>query len=166
MNTVNRTRKQNYRADYFKSGSVFGALSEPAIEFMINEGKILSYEKGEFIFEFGEKVSSFFIIIEGEVDFYKQHNEAIYHTRTVSFGEALGFVSMIALHDRVGSAKAKTDCVLLEVNNDLFNQFHDQYAFDFGILILNLARDMARAVRHVSNVLVEKETILDTTRIN
>ncbi|TDO96930.1 cyclic nucleotide-binding domain-containing protein [Marinomonas balearica] len=166
MNTVKENNKTGYLARDFKNGSVFGALSEQSVDFMIKNGRVFSYHSGESIFEFGEKVKSFFIVLEGEVDFYKQHNDAVCHTRTVTYGEALGFVSMIALHDRVGSAKAKTDCVLLEINNELFNALHDRYAFDFGILILNLARDMARSVRQISNALVDKEVVLDTTRIN
>jgi len=65
---------------------------------------------------------------------------------------------MIALHDRVGNVYAKEDSLLLEISSQLFSDFHDHYPFDFGILLMNLSRDMARTIREISNTLVTKET--------
>jgi len=62
---------------------------------------------------------------------------------------------MIALHDRVGRAVAREDSVLLEISSDVFGELHRAYPLDFGLLTLNLARDMARVIRKLSDALVE-----------
>ena len=65
----------------------------------------------------------------------------------VAFGEQIGYVSMIGLFQRLGDGRAHGPTVLLEVSSDLFHQLHEEFAFDFGILMLNLSREMARAIR-------------------
>ncbi|MEL0614415.1 cyclic nucleotide-binding domain-containing protein [Marinomonas arenicola] len=140
-----------------KEGSIFGALSANAIQYLLDHGTIHEAKKGDEVFHYQDKGESFFAVLHGSLDFFKQHHHKELHTRDIEFGEALGFVSMIALHDRVGTAYAKEDSLLLEVSSTLFSDFHDQYPFDFGILLINLARDMARNIRELSNALVSHE---------
>jgi CRP-like cAMP-binding protein len=143
-----------------KTASIFGALSEPAIQYLIQNGVLKPYFKNDEIFSYGEKGGHFHIVLDGYLDFYKHHNHKNTLTRTIRFGEVIGFVSMIALHDRVGSLYAHEDCLLLEISSNLFSDFHDNYPFDFGILLMNLSRDMARTIRTLSNALVENNVVL------
>lgn len=137
------------------TASILGAISEDAISFLLETGCIYRADKGEKIFGYGDKGSSFFIVGHGQVDFYKHHNGESLLTREVTFGTELGFVSMIALHDRTGEAFAHEDSIVIEISSDVFAQFHEKYPFDFGIITLNLARDMARTLRSLANSLVD-----------
>ncbi|MCB1880481.1 MAG: cyclic nucleotide-binding domain-containing protein, partial [Gammaproteobacteria bacterium] len=56
---------------------------------------------------------------------------------------------------RRGSAYAAEESVVLEVSSLLFNQLHKVLPTDFGVLLLNLARGMARRIRELNNMLVE-----------
>lgn len=143
-----------------KEGSIFGALSDASIQYLLENGKIHLALKGDKIFQYGSKGDSFHAVLHGSLDFYKQHKNKVVHTRSIEFGEAIGFVSMIALHNRVGIVYAKEDSVLLEVTSQLFSDFHDNYPFDFGILLMNLSRDMARTIRVLSNALVTNKVDL------
>lgn len=144
-----------------KSASIFGALSASGIQFLLDQGKLLTFEKDDEIFAYGDKGNSFYVVLEGELDFYKQHDSKKTFTRTIHFGEAIGFVSMIALHQRVGSLVAVKEGMLVEVSSEVFSDFHDQHPFDFGILLMNLARDMGRTIRALSNALVEHNVTID-----
>ncbi|MGO3454082.1 MAG: cyclic nucleotide-binding domain-containing protein [Marinomonadaceae bacterium] len=141
-----------------KTGSVFGALSEESIDYLLQRGVIYSAIKEESIFQYDDKGDSFYTVLHGSLDYLKHHDNQFVHTRFIEFGESIGFVSMIALHDRVGNVYAKEDSLLLEISSQLFSDFHDHYPFDFGILLMNLSRDMARTIREISNTLVTKET--------
>jgi CRP-like cAMP-binding protein len=145
---------------HLKEGSIFGALSEASIQFLLKEGLLHKVIKGDEIFSYGSKGDSFHTVLHGKLDFYKQHGEKKLRTRTICFGEAIGFVSMIALHERVGNLCALEDSLLLEISSQLFSDFHDQYPFDFGILLMNLSRDMARTIRVLSNALVENDVVV------
>jgi CRP-like cAMP-binding protein len=141
--------------DSLGSGSVFGAISREARRFLVDEGKLFSVAKGDTVFDFGDPGKSFFIVCSGSLDFFKDKDGDRYLTRTIGYGEEIGFVAMIALHDHVGKAVAREDSVILEVSSALFARLHENYPMDFGVLTLNLARDMARVVRKLSDRLVE-----------
>lgn len=137
------------------SGPIFGAISSDAIRFLINNGKLFTVPKGDHVFRYGDKGDHFFIVCKGHIDFLKHHEGEVLHTRCIGFGEELGFVPMIALHNHTGEAIAGEESILLEVSSALFSELHEKYPFDFGVITLNLARDMARVIRKLSNALVE-----------
>jgi CRP-like cAMP-binding protein len=152
--------KYDISPSHLKEGSIFGALSDSSITFLLENGVLHQASKGDEIFSYGNKGASFHTVLYGTLDFYKQHGEKKTRTRTIQFGEAIGFVSMIALHERVGSLYALEDCLLLEISSQLFSDFHDKHSFDFGILLMNLSRDMARTIRVLSNSLVENDVVV------
>lgn len=138
-----------------QGSSIFGALSSNAIRFLLEQGKVYRVQKKDLIFDCGDRGDSFFVVCKGSVDFFKQHLGEYTYTRTSQFGEEVGFVAMIALHDHVGKAVAREDGMVLEISSNLFSELHDKFPFDFGLMILNLSRDMARVIRKLSNILVE-----------
>jgi len=161
MKTVSVTDSEyDISISRLKEGSIFGALSEPAIQYLLDNGILKYAVKGDEIFSYGGKGGYFHIVLHGTLDFYKHHENKSILTRTICFGEVIGFVSMIALHDRVGNLYAHEDSLLLEISSHLFSDFHDDFPFDFGILLMNLSRDMARTIRTLSNVLVENNVII------
>lgn len=144
--------------DQLSDGSIFGALSNEAIKFLLHSGNVISLDKGDQLFRLGEQGDHFFIVLNGKLGFIKHHKEKSFPTRTVEYGEALAFVSMIALHDHTGDAIALEDSLVLEITPQLYGELHQQYPSDFGIMTLNLARDMARTIRKLNNMIVKKST--------
>lgn len=140
----------------FTNASVFGALPEASILWLLKNGKIHSLAKGEYIFTQGQPGNSFHVILDGQISYYKFHDDHYAYIRDYKSGEQIGFMSMIALHNRVGRAEAHQDSITLEIGSDLFHNFHDSWSLEFGILMMNLAREMARTLRSVDNLIVEK----------
>ncbi|WP_067099397.1 Crp/Fnr family transcriptional regulator [Marinomonas atlantica] len=162
MNTVNiKNCPYDLSPETLKTGSIFGALSPSAIDFLVNRGAMLHIESREQLFADGDKGDSFYIIIEGTLNYYLDSNNASSLIRKVSFGQALGYVTMISLCPRNGYAVADTDTTLLEIDYNVFGEFHDRFAFDFGILILNLSRDMARNIQVLSHTLAKAGVSVD-----
>ena len=140
----------------FTNASVFGALSEASILWLLQNGKIHSLDKGEYIFTQGQPGNSFHVVLNGQISYYKFHDDHYAYIKDFKTGEQIGFMSLIALHDRVGRAEAHEDTVTLEIDSGLFHVFHNDRPMEFGILMMNLAREMARTLRSVDNLLVEK----------
>lgn len=165
MNTVS-TKNCPYDlcADTLKTGSIFGALSTSAIDYLVDRGKLTHLETGEVLFNDGDKGDSFYIIITGTLCYYQENTTATSLIRRVSFGQALGYVNMISLSPRNGYARADCDTLILEIDYNVFGEFHDRFAFDFGILILNLSRDMARNIRVLSHTLAEAGVSVDLSK--
>ena len=156
MNVINPENcPEILNPDHLSGGALFGAISPGAVSFLINNGRILKFGKGEQVFNYGDRGESFYIVLDGSLSFYKFHSNTLLHTRDIGFGEETGFVSMIALHDHVGHATANETSLVLEINSELFARLQTEFPADFGIITLNLARDMARVIRKLSNALVE-----------
>lgn len=138
-----------------RTGSVLGALSGEGIAFLLEAGELLGLKSGEVLFDSGEPGDSFYVVCDGEVDFYRRFGDQSRWLRSLGFGSEVGFVGMIALCTRSGKVVAKTDCLLLEISSALFAQLHDQHPVDFGVLLLNLTRDLARLVRKLDDDLLD-----------
>lgn len=138
-------------------GSVFGALTIEATHFLLGQGKLYTVGRGNTVFEYGDRGGRFFVVCKGSLDFFKQHRGKLCHIRVVNFGEETGFVPMIALHDQSGTAIAREDSIVLEISSALYAELQQEYSVDFGLLTLNLAREMARVIDKMGEVLVAEE---------
>ena len=141
--------------DYFKAGSTFGALSEEAIRFLLENGKVIQLDEGDTLFEFGDPGDSFFVILQGRIRFTKPRRKDVTHIRDYTFGQEVGCVAMIGLHDRVGSTHAVEDSIVIEVPCAVFHSLQLNLPTDFGVLLLNLSRELSRRLRESDNKLAE-----------
>ncbi len=147
---------KNHELSSFTNASVFGALPETSILWLLKNGRIHSLDKGEYLFEHGQSGNSFHVILDGQVGYYKFHDGHYAYIKEYQSGQQIGFMSLIALHERVGRAEAHQGTITLEIDSQLFHEFHKHAPLEFGILMINLAREMARTLRSVDNLLVEK----------
>ena len=143
--------------DYFRDASAFGALSDEAIRFLLDNGRALALNQGDLLYEPGDKGDRFYVVLQGALSFYQYHLGEFAYIRDHVFGEELGFVALIALHDRVGKAVTARQGYVLEISSALFHRLRERLPMDFGLLLLNLSREMARTIREMSNIIVEKE---------
>ncbi len=147
---------KNYELASFTNASVFGALPEATILWLLQNGNIYYLVKGENLFTHGKNGDSFNVILDGQISYYKFHDGHYAYIREYKTGEQIGFMSMIALHNRVGRAETHENTKVLEINSHVFHEFHNHAPLEFGILMMNLAREMARTLRTVDNLIVEK----------
>ncbi|GGB86086.1 hypothetical protein GCM10011352_09960 [Marinobacterium zhoushanense] len=139
--------------DYFKGASTFGALSDDAIRFLLENGQVQCVEAGETIFRSGEPGSFFAVVLQGKLGYYREVEQERLLIREIHFGEEVGYVSMIGLFNRKGSVYALESSTVLKVDSNLFFQLHLDFPSDFGILMLNLSRELARTIDGINNKL-------------
>lgn len=140
----------------FTNVSVFGALPESAILWLLENGEIRSFDEGEYLFAHGQAGNSFHVILQGKIGYHKYHDGKYAYIRDYCLGEQIGFMSLIGLHDRVGRAECHPQTISLEIDSTLFQAFHNERPKEFGILMINLAREMARSLRSVDNLIVDQ----------
>ncbi|TDO99723.1 cyclic nucleotide-binding domain-containing protein [Marinomonas balearica] len=147
-----------------KSASIFGALSPEAITFLLEHGALEELDEGEVLFKEDEVADAFYIVLDGSLKLCRGDEKAAdvkFGEGSIGFGEEIGYVTMIALHPRAADVIATQTTLVLKINSYVFGQFHDYHSFDFGILILNLSRDMARKLRMVSEALARHHIDVD-----
>ncbi|MEH6577591.1 MAG: cyclic nucleotide-binding domain-containing protein [Amphritea sp.] len=157
MKSVTETEVFNkYPAEYFKDASTFGAISETTITWLFKHGRIIQLDADDTLFQIDEHGDNFFVILKGSFAYYKSHKGKYAFIRDYKIGEQIGFMSMVALHNRVGTAVANEESLVLEVSNNLFNKLHSFAPEDFALLMMNLAREMARTLRATDNLVVRR----------
>jgi CRP-like cAMP-binding protein len=141
--------------DHLKNAATFGALSDEAIAYLMKNGRIHVLRKGERLIETGKPSGSFFIVLKGSLAYYQALNNHSEHIYDFHFGEAIGFVSMIALTPWPGTTIATSNSHVLEVTSDLFYSMHCEKPLDFGVLLINLSRELARRVLTLIEMVAE-----------
>lgn len=150
------TLLQTLGPEYFRELSSFGALSDRVVRRLLCEGEIFQLDQGEVVYRAGDRTDSFYVVLRGAMNLYVADN--LFHalTRPHLCGEEFGFVTMIGLHDRTATAvAAQADTLVVKVSADQFYELHVSEPDEFGLLLLNLAREMARAVGTLSRTILQ-----------
>lgn len=156
METVNGNELiERFGMAYFQGASVFGALSADTVAFLLQRGRVLHLHEGDVVYEPGDPGDRFYVVLQGSLAFYQCHLGKFAFIRDHLFGEEMGFVAMIALHERIGRAVAREDGYVVEITAGLFHALQKHDPAQFGVFLLNLSREMARTIREVSNLIVE-----------
>ncbi|WP_421870511.1 Crp/Fnr family transcriptional regulator [Motiliproteus sp.] len=147
---------QQLGIDYVRDASTLGALSEQALNYLFRNGELIFLEKDDVLFRLGDGADCFHVVLQGSIRLVKPRRDGrIAHIRDYPFGHEIGFVAMIGLHGRIGNALANEPSCLLRVSYGLFDALHDELPNDFGILLLNLSREMSRRLRDADNRLAD-----------
>lgn len=129
---------------------LLAGLKLPALELLAAEGVVASFLAGAFIVREGDPGHSFFILFQGAVEVLKTNGagQAVLLARLEAetfFGE----MCVVNPVPRAASVRVLDPVRAIEIRagtlHHLFQQMPDQYA----IMLLNLARDMARRLRHL-----------------
>lgn len=141
-------KNREFTVDSLRELSMFGALSNEAVGYLLNNGQVYEMEVGDRLFSYGDRSDEFYIIISGEVVFY-QRKDCGGHgvpVRKYLSGEQLGFVGMIGLHTRRGDGIMDQSGFVLKISSALFQGFCESFSEEFKVLMINVAREMSREI--------------------
>jgi CRP-like cAMP-binding protein len=145
---------EEFGMDYFKKASTLGSLSNNALTYLFEKCIISQLDKGEQLFAYDEPGDNFVVVLKGTIQFYKGKQQST-HIRDYLFGQEGGSVAMIGLYNRVGDAFAGEHSIALKVSFNLFHSLHETFPTDFGILLLNLSRKIAKRLREFDDKLAK-----------
>ncbi|MCP4874765.1 MAG: Crp/Fnr family transcriptional regulator [Gammaproteobacteria bacterium] len=138
---------------YMRELSTFGALSDEVITDILCNGVIRRLAKGEFITRVDEVVGEFQVVLRGKMAYYKRFEGHDVLTRHFCQGQQVGFDEMIGMTAQNGTDVALEDTILLDISTEHFFSLHVNYPADFGLLMINLARELAREIEILEDVI-------------
>jgi signal-transduction protein with cAMP-binding, CBS, and nucleotidyltransferase domain len=133
--------------------STFGALSSDVIADLLQNGVIRHYQKGEYVVRVDQTADDFQIILRGRVAYYRCFDGCDVLTRYFDQGEQMGFDQMIGLLKQNGTDVAQEDSLIVDISGEQFFKLRADFPADFGLLMINLAREMAREIEILENVI-------------
>lgn len=133
--------------------ATFGALSDAAIQDLLVKGTIWQRDKGDVV-ELTDKVlGSFFVVLRGDIAWYQHCEDRDVLTRHFRNGEQMGFDAMIGMRPCSGAEVPAEPSLILEISSDQFFQFHLDFPADFGLLMINLSRELSREIAMLESAL-------------
>ena len=139
--------------EYLHELSTFGALSEAVISDLLHNGVIHQLDKGEYVSRVERVAEDFQVVLSGRVAYYRHFDDCHVLTRYFGQGEQMGFDQMIGLLTQDGTDVAVEESLVLDISNKQFSRLHVGFPADFGLLMINLARELAREIEILENVI-------------
>jgi len=138
---------------------VLTGINPAAQTLLAEEGIVREFSPDTWIVREGERGNSLFILVEGDVDVIKKaetpHAVTLATLRKANF---FGEMCIVEPMPRAASVRTLTPVKAIEIKAitlyHLFQRMPDQYS----IVILNLARDMARRLRQLDEAFAARAT--------
>ncbi len=138
---------------YLNELSTFGALSDEVIANLLNNGVIRQYARGEYLTRLNQVAVDFQVLLRGRIAYYKRFEDCDVLTRNFNQGEQIGFDLMIGLTNHQGTDVVQKDSLVLDISSEQFYKLHVDFPADFGLLMINLSRELAREIEILENVI-------------
>ncbi|MBN2874436.1 MAG: cyclic nucleotide-binding domain-containing protein [Spirochaetales bacterium] len=136
--------------------SLFGGLTTEQIELIRPLMGSASFAAGEAIITEGQPNDSIYFIIEGRVDISRQG----VHIVDLPEGQTFGEMELLDIMPSVATVTAAVPVRVAIISNRCVRTIYSHDAKVFGIVMMNLARDLSRRLRHMD------EIACDTTGTN
>jgi CRP/FNR family cyclic AMP-dependent transcriptional regulator len=138
---------------------VLAGTDSAAQMLLAREGIVHDFAPGAWIVREGAEGHALFILVEGEVDIVKQAGLA--HAVTLARlhrGAFFGEMCVVEPQPRAASVCAVTAVRAIEIKAATLHHLFKQMPGQYSIVLLNLARDMARRLRHLDEVFAARAT--------
>jgi len=142
---------------HFQGVPIFAGLSEEAINLLVEHAREVVAQPGELIVKEGESGNRFFLIGDGEVRVVKhlggEHEAELARLKARNF---FGEMCILETLPRSASVQAVLPTVVYSVSSMDFLHLYKALPSQYGILLLNLARDLSRRLRHLDEAFAAK----------
>ena len=125
-------------------------LNFAALSLLEREGAVRTFLPGDLIVREGDAGHSLFIIILGDVEVIKQHGSvhAVLLAR-LHAGTFFGEMCVVDPVPRAATVRASAEVTVFEITSATLYHLYRQMPDQYSVLILNVARDMARRLRRL-----------------
>src|SRR5581483_10563519 len=133
--------------------AIFGGTTEQQQQGIITRLQHGFVSKGTEIFRKGEAASHIYIIASGGVDLIIPDSEAPIVKKKISVGECFGHVALISMQPHTVSAIASEETEMIVLSKRALIDLKHEDLELFALLVLNIARELARRLRFTDEML-------------
>jgi CRP-like cAMP-binding protein len=137
-----------------KCVTVFSGFSEEQIQNICEKCSYIDAEDGDVILEEKKPATEIFIILKGRVTIVLNIHENPLEIVEFSAGNCIGEASVIGIQPHSASAIAKGNATMLVLTRQVLMQLYDSDKSLFSLLILNIARELARRLYRTDGILL------------
>jgi len=141
------------RVELLQRMPVFGALSEPALNLLLEKSKHAEVAAGDWFFREGDEARSMYVLESGHAVVTRQWQGREIELNRFGPGDCFGEMALMDLHPRSAAVRAIEDCVAIEFGPDEMLHLHEADLEQFALLQMNLGRELSRRLRATDELL-------------
>ncbi len=141
--------------------SFLGGVSDAERSEVFRRLEMGHFKKGEYICKRGEEPSHIYIINKGKVDLLITDNEVSVKKREFNVGDCFGEAAMLSMINNTACFVAAEDSELIMLSRRALNKLRGEDPKLFTILMINLARELARKLQYSDGILLRHEHEMD-----
>ena len=134
--------------------SIFAGLSESQLYTLFQLLNKVSFKANESVFKQGDHPDHIFIVKKGKVKLVVWEDETPLELIVFEEGHCFGEASVIGIQPHKGSAIAVSDIELIVLSKKALMSIYESDKELFGILILNIAREVCRRLHSTDDILL------------
>ncbi len=142
---------------YLARVTIFAGIDEKGLKHLYEYASVCSYAENEYIIKKDTPGREILVLLEGHVKIMLgvEDNEERFEIIELKPGDCFGEVSMLGILNHSATAVASTQSSLLVLSRQLFMDVFNQNPRLFSILILNIARELARRLHKTDEILLQ-----------
>jgi CRP-like cAMP-binding protein len=149
--------------------SMFGGITDAQQNEIFSRLEIGAFKRGETIFREGDEPTHIYIVKSGLIGLFIEDKELKVEKKRLGKGECFGHVALMSINKHSISAVAVVDSEIIVFSRDLLQKLHHEDSQLFALLILNIARELARRLQFTDAMLLKamhpQEHRADTRKI-
>jgi len=131
-----------------KRVSIFAGLDEEALNVLTDHAQEIIAPPDTVIVREGESGNKLFLIGAGSIRVWKHFGQPdAVQLATLAPGDFFGEMCILETLPRAATAQAATDSKLFRISSMAFLHLYEKKPAAYGILVLNIARDLSRRLR-------------------
>jgi CRP-like cAMP-binding protein len=123
---------------------IFGGVTEDQLATILRRLEIWSLPAGSVVFHKGDEPMHIYIVKSGKIDLQITENEVVLHKHELHVGECFGEASLMSMHKHTATAIAASDSEVLVLSKRALIELRHENVELFALLMMNLARELAR----------------------
>jgi CRP/FNR family cyclic AMP-dependent transcriptional regulator len=139
---------------FLKNVTIFSSFSLDVLHKLFCDCPRIDKKAGELIMEEGTPASEIYIIIKGKVSIILDMKSDPLELASFGPGDCIGEASVIGVQNHSASALAKEDTELFVLSRSMLMSVYEKDKDVFSMLILNIARELARRLYKTDQVLL------------
>jgi CRP-like cAMP-binding protein len=132
--------------------SLFGGATDKQLQELLGRLEYAALKKGDCVYHKGDEPAHICILKRGKVELQISDEQTVVDKKELGVGECFGEVSLIAMHRHTTTALVIEDCELVALSRHALIQVQQQDIALFALLMMNLARELARRIMLADNL--------------
>lgn len=135
--------------------TIFAGIAEDNVRRIVGECTTSTHGPGEVIIREGTPASNIYVVLKGKVKVVLNIDEEPLEVCEFGPGHCLGETSVIGITSHSASVVVIQETVLLEISRQTLMHVYDNDKGFFSLLILNIARELARRLHRTDDILLQ-----------